>query len=245
MRTKGPKKNSYIYYKMAIRINHPFHEVNEKYLEKYDPNIDWSDLYLRKIYPVRSSRPDYFLASKDYFISRGYTEDDLNKIACSFYLSQVFAAEREAKAKQKVYDAVNPSADRKEWFVTLNWDFNDTKYSFTKEKFDRMIHILNEKKWYESYRGVFEIHRSDGIHPHFHMVLVTGTKLLRKKQQVIKYLHKATKEMMATDNYVDVKPWDTRHVAYIDGIKTDNKQEYLEKDEEYRTLNGYLAEYSN
>lgn len=226
---------------MAIRINHPFHEVNQKYLEKYEPNIDWSDLYLKKIYPSKASRPDYFLASKEYFINRGYTEDDLNKIACSFYLSQVFADEREAKAKQKVYDTVNPSIDIKEWFVTLNFDLAN----FTKEKFDCMIHKFNSKKWYQSYKGVFEINTEDGLHPHFHMRLVTGTKLFRRKSQIIKYLHTITKNIIKSDNFIDVKIWGKEHVPYIEGIKAENKSENVEKDEEYRTLNGYLAEYSS
>lgn len=208
----------------------------------FDPNVNWSDVYLKKVYGNSAKKPDYFLYEKDYLIKRGYTEETLNKIAFNFFVSQVHADEREYNAKQKVYQEIHPSKDRKEWFVTLTFD----KTTYTKELFDDMVQQLIGKDWYESFTGVFEIHGDEGnIHPHFMMKLVTALPLHRKKAQVIKYLHTIVKALIKNDNFIQVMPFREYHGPYMEGFKAEKKQEQVDLDKEYRIANGYEEIYSN
>jgi hypothetical protein len=208
----------------------------------YDPSVDWSDVYLKKVYPNSAKRPPYFLYEKDWLNKRGWTDEVLNKLAFDFWMSTVHADEREKNAKRRIYQEINPSKERKEWFVTLTFD----KTTYTKELFDDMIQHLIGKDWYESFTGVFEIHGSNGnLHPHFMMQLVTNTNLHRKKTQVVKYLHTIVKRLIKTDNFIEVLPYKQYHDAYMAGHKTDSKQEQVDLDKEYRIAHGYLEKYSS
>jgi len=131
--------------------------------------------------------------------------------------------------KETLERLISPdSYEAKKYFVTLG--------------FKHDIQIADFKKWIEKWiqkdmviklKGKFEMHIDNGLqHPHFHMEI----QIDHKKSKVIQYIWQSAgiKKLMESQSFIDVKPFQDYHEDYLDGLKTTEKMDNVQKDETFR-----------
>lgn len=122
------------------------------------------------------------------------------------------------------------------YFVTIG--FNHQTY--TDKLMMKYMETLVGYEWLQSLLAKFEIHRTNGMHPHVHMIMetqLTKSKVIEKLQRC-----KGGRVLILKKEMIDVKMWEPRHDKYIAGQKTEEKMECVDKDAAYRLKNG-IPEY--
>lgn len=117
------------------------------------------------------------------------------------------------------------------YFVTINWSDNN----FDPVKAVRDLKRLFGKSWVSSAAAVFERHTLKGNHPHVHIMLqVTKYKTFGH------FKHKMFEQSIVqgiAPNFIDIKCGKQHHWEYVEGDKTPEKAECLEKDKVWRLNN--------
>lgn len=123
-------------------------------------------------------------------------------------------------------------SQKKYWFVTLGFNHQ----TFSVSKMLSFIENLMSYEWITEFKGKFEIYRSNGEHPHIHIIMAAEFP----KSKIVEKIHacRGAKGLILAKNFIDVKPCLPCHKLYLDGIKQDSKMPYVEKDIEYRNLHG-------
>ena len=120
------------------------------------------------------------------------------------------------------------------YFVTLNFD-NET---FKSETAVKVIQRLVNKDYIKGLKGIFEYNTEEGTHPHFMARLEVNGRLPKGKLIQRIYQSAGIKNLIKGVNFIDVKPYGPHHDNYLDLVKTDKKQQYLDLDVAWREKEG-------
>lgn len=114
------------------------------------------------------------------------------------------------------------------WFITIG--FNHQTY--TDKLMMKYMEALCTFDWVQSLKAKFEIFRTNGEHPHVHMLMetqLTKSKIIEKLMRC-----KGGSKLILKSSFVDVKPWLSCHDRYLNGEKVPEKMLCVEKDIKYR-----------
>jgi len=133
------------------------------------------------------------------------------------------------------------------YFITFNFDHR--KFNL-KDMYSVLSYMSDGRyDWIIKYKGVFEFHRrckeTKQIvnHPHIHFIMKVGIDTKRGKVWSPKKLAeklfriKDMKNLIGGVNFIDVDPFEERHVKYIRGDKCEDKLPLVQMDVEYRNTN--------
>lgn len=91
--------------------------------------------------------------------------------------------------------------------------------------------------------AVFELHRENGLHPHVHLLITTDKKYPKSRVIDRIYNSKGMKKLIVGKQFVDYKMAEAYHVGYIAGDKKAEKMEYVEKDNNWKIMQGLPYNY--
>lgn len=109
-----------------------------------------------------------------------------------------------------------------EWLVTLNFS-EDLEVEQLKIYIEKLL--KSNFRYLKCGKFVVEYHTKEGNHWHIHIALKTLCG--RKKSSIITQL---AKQFNLAKNFVDIRKTFTDPEDYVEGIKTDSKQEYIGQD---------------
>ena len=98
-----------------------------------------------------------------------------------------------------------------------------------------VIETIMSCDWITSGRAVFELHRSNGLHPHCHFLIdsvLPKSKILEKIWAI-----KNIKKVVLNKSFIDYKIKNQSHDNYIHGNKVEEKMQYVELDRIWRDKN--------
>lgn len=125
------------------------------------------------------------------------------------------------KCKTKWYRGSNYNR-----MITLNFKKGTNMH----KPIDILLEKMQKISYLNSAKFVVENYTKEGQHPHIHMVIKSERK--PKKSAIIKQFSTWLK---IQPNFIDVRKCMSQ--GYVEGIKTDTKAEYLEKDTSWRNEN--------
>lgn len=98
-----------------------------------------------------------------------------------------------------------------------------------------IIEKIMSYEWITKGRAVFELHRSNGQHPHAHFLIDT----VEPKSKILEKIWRAKgiKKIVLKKSFIDYKIKNQNHDNYIRGIKADEKMPYVQMDEKWRDEN--------
>lgn len=145
------------------------------------------------------------------------------------------------KARQEISRMVTSvtSADKKLWFVTVNFDDIVVTDENETEVINKTIDKLLNGKKFEIENFVVEKYREGGkqIHRHIHMKVKFDGYKSKLAQFIFQSIPKTKNDklkVVKAQNFVDVDQWCDRHENYIKGDKTSAKMPCVLMDREWR-----------
>lgn len=117
------------------------------------------------------------------------------------------------------------------WFVTIG--FNHQTWNI--QKCTKCIEKILGMDWIIKAKANFELFRENGEHPHCHFLLETKEPKSRILDKLFR--PKYVKDIVLARSFIDVKEAQPFHDKYINLDKQTLKQEYVEKDKEWRNKN--------
>lgn len=150
------------------------------------------------------------------------------------YMQDYLKLTKQHKDLELLRKSLLPSEPEKnKWFITVG--FNHQTWDVP--SCVSVIRKICENKIFKDIRGVFELFRENGEHPHCHF-LVELTDTLPKSKIIEKlWATKGIKKVVLSKTYIDVKKAEDYHQNYILGIKKKEKMECIEKDKIFRKKN--------
>lgn len=205
----------------------------------FDPYADYKSAHLEWIEKTKSFVPsrtvfdhataDYFTVMKELYTLVQYE----NKWA---YINLMKDMEHHRKINEILVKCANALSKtdgiRGRWFITIG--FNHQTY--TDKLMMKYMETLQGFEWVQSLKAKFEIFRTNGEHPHVHMLMetqLTKSKIIEKLMRC-----KGGRQLILKNSFIDVKPWLPCHDDYLNGIKQDSKMSCCQKDEKYREEHG-------
>lgn len=197
----------------------------EQYDQQYDPSYNYVQLLDDIWYDPK--KPELYGSNSNALSYSDMDDDTKNRSCFRLIILDGIGKETQRKQKLKIQQLINPNIERKEWFVTLGF-----KDDIQLLDFQRWIEKFMKKDTVIKLKGKYEIHTDKGYHPHFHMEL----QMNYKQSKVIQYIWESAgiKKILESRNFIDVKPKKSYHEDYLDGFKTDEKIENVEKDRTFR-----------
>lgn len=121
---------------------------------------------------------------------------------------------------------------RRMYFVTIGFNHQD----FDLEKAKALVDHINNLPWIKAFKANFEYHRTNGIHPHIHYLLLVDDLA---KSKVVEYLWsvRGIKKLVVNKQSIDVRIPNSSTLNYIQLIKAPEKMECVEKDKVWRKEN--------
>lgn len=117
------------------------------------------------------------------------------------------------------------------WFVTIG--FNHQTWTVT--DCCKIIEKILGMDWIISAKANFELFRENGEHPHVHFIIKTEEPKSRILDKLFRPLY--VKKVVLSKSFIDVKPMSDYHLKYIELDKQTAKQEFVDKDKEWRLKN--------
>lgn len=99
----------------------------------------------------------------------------------------------------------------------------------------KLIHTILSYEWISKAKCVFELHRSNGEHPHIHILFdscLTKSKILEKL-----WAASGIKKIVLKKTFIDYKPALDIHYDYIMGVKQESKMKFVQMDRDWRDAN--------
>jgi len=121
----------------------------------------------------------------------------------------------------------------KEWFITIG--FNHQTWDIP--SCVKVIYKILSFDWVDSGTGVFELYRTNGEHPHVHLLLDLNQDLSKSKLLEKIWATAGIKKVVLKKPFIDIKVAEEYHHNYIIGIKKPEKMPYCERDAEWREQN--------
>jgi len=170
----------------------------------------------------------------------GLLKDDWIRFKDDWYAS--FLHQRVRKDLYKEEMRYKVLGERYHNFVTINLPkeigyVTGWNSDYKEKKVDPGLMLTKLKEWgYFSApdKAVMEYHTKEGEHPHFHIISY-------KKRKIPNIVRDVSKKFKIKSNFVDVNNVPKRydiHIDYVNGLKQDKKQEFLDKDKQWRKDNG-------
>lgn len=109
-----------------------------------------------------------------------------------------------------------------------------------KEMYDKMLKFI-DRTWCANVMFNIETHTKEGYRLHSHMIVKTNVKKFRIIDQLSRFFN-------CKENFIDVENYAygyNERVQYIKGIKTESKNQFVEKDQEQRIEEGIPQYFSN
>lgn len=149
-------------------------------------------------------------------------DDPLNEFdGGKFWMS---CMETELKLLEEKYGM---KVGKKHMWVGINPQTKDMK-----ECYDITIKMLEKHNYFEKVLWCVEAHTDQGYRPHVHMMIETKAKPHRIIETISKNF-KCSKNFVECKNYKNGVLYN-EHIQYIQGNKTDNKLENVERDRQER-----------
>jgi len=199
----------------------------------------WKEFYDRKHLHFCNGGPEYFVNS--------IFQMDRDKLAgMDFYsrLHNVFI-----KEDLKRYAAMEKGTDEDHWaFITIG--FNEQ--TITPNQMLVLSKRVSDLKYFKSCKFVLEKHRENGIHHHTHFLVQFHKKEYRTK--ILQYIFqvKGLKNYVLAKHCIDIlgplnkskiyQPFE-KYDEYVQGIKQEGKQQYIEQDIRWRDENNFAHLY--
>jgi len=136
---------------------------------------------------------------------------------------------------QSVISLVTPAVPDSEkfWFITIG--FNHQTWSVRSSI--NVIDSIVSNKIFKEIRGVFELFRENGEHPHVHFLCRLLDNLPKSKIIEKLWATKGIKKVVLAKTFIDIKRAGQQHEKYILGDKTESKLSYCQKDKDFRKKN--------
>lgn len=156
-----------------------------------------------------------------------------NHTAFKLLLNDILVSKRNQSVLQNMEKlAMEDQGSTNKYFVTIGLNHQ----TFNVKDFLKSINVLFRKSFVLSAEGVFEIYRTNGEHPHVHIIMEVPK--MRPGMVVTKIFQTAgMSKIVLSRNFVDVKPCEEYHYKYINGEKIEEKMECCEKDKLFREKN--------
>lgn len=201
----------------------------------FQPDIDYKTAHLEWIMRTKSFIPsvDVYECSHTPYIDAMRELYRLDAYLQAWaYVNLMRDMSHHRRIGQVLVTCANKLSERDEikgrWFITIG--FNHQTY--TDNLMKKYMEALLTFDWVQSLKAKFEIFRTNGEHPHVHMLLETQ---LSKSKIIEKLMRcKGGSKLILKSQFVDVKPWLPCHDRYLDGQKTPEKMECVQKDIKYR-----------
>lgn len=139
------------------------------------------------------------------------------------------------KVYQKAYNDALRSFDVDQQRVFITIGFNHQTYTI--QKCIDVINNIKKLDWIVTLHGVFEMHRENGEHPHFHCLITLNEKIPKSKVLEKLWAVKGIKKVVLQKTFIDYKPAQPHHEDYINLRKVSTKMPYVEKDKLWRIEN--------
>lgn len=170
----------------------------------------------------------------NYTVIKGKEPMVSNRMAFEFYMKDKQYAEYIAE-KKKTKDGIIHK-----YFITLNFNHK----TFDPKRCMELVKTFPKyTKWFKGYVGKFEFFRRDKTtkkiyeHPHFHFILETACGFPNSKLVEKIFAVKDMKKYVDTKNYIQIDKYGPWTKDYMNGIKTEEKMECVEKDVSWRKKN--------
>lgn len=137
---------------------------------------------------------------------------------------------------------VQPGADENWAFITIGWN----EQTVTPRSMLDVSKRVAELKYFSECKFVLEKHRENGIHHHTHFLVRFNEKYFKSKLIGWMYQVRGLRAICLGKNFIDIKgPLDKKkpyqsyelYNDYVSGIKTEEKNKYIEKDRIWRQQN--------
>ena len=119
-------------------------------------------------------------------------------------------------------------------FVTIGFNHQ----TWTPQSCVKVIQTILGLNWIGTMDAVFEYHRSNGLHPHVHMVIKPSVPLSKSKVLEKLWAVSGMKKVCLKKSFIDYKIATDVHANYILGEKQQSKMEYVLLDKIWRERNG-------
>lgn len=211
---------------------------------------DYKSAHLAWINSTKSFTPKYasdYRSDISYFeVMKQIYNDSIctQEIAKSFFISDKIWFQQSFKVSKEIdkeIDKLEPTANSM-WFVTVG--FNHATWSI--KDCDKFITKVLEMEWVISAKANFELHRTNGLHPHCHFAIETKEPKSKILDKLFRPLY--AKKVIFSKNFIDIKPMMEYHHNYIRMLKVEEKMECVDKDREWRKKNNipdYEKNWSN
>lgn len=196
----------------------------------FEPKMCHEKSYIDQLYY-------WFYINIHWYESR-YTPENFKKFLVDFYVTPYMAdimriTEAHKQLQQVKNTLLNKQDTKPKWFITIGFNHQTFKIS------DAVLVIrrICENKIFKEIRGVFEMFRENGEHPHVHFLAELHETLPKSKILEKLWATKGIKKQVFSKTFIDVKKAEDYHTNYILGIKKQEKMKYIEKDKEFRKKN--------
>jgi len=170
----------------------------------------------------------YDMLREMYDSSKFGTAEGKNKLAFIYYRDDL----QWVKDQLVIQKSLNGISQR-QWFVTIGFDHGLFQPG---RALEWIRNLLAQSCFRSGTFAVLEYHRENGDHPHVHIKVISD----ECKSSLIRHIWRARDRrlLITRQNFIDAKPYLPAHDNYLDGKKSELKMPYVEKDREWRLING-------
>lgn len=157
-----------------------------------------------------------------------------NHTAFKLLLSDIRLSKRSVETLQMLEKVAmeDQEGSTNKYFVTIGFNHQ----TFTPKAALTAVNAVFRKSFVNSAEGVFEFYRTNGEHPHIHIIMEVPK--MRCGMLVTKIFQSAgMSKIVLSRNFIDVKECQLYHYDYLEGNKIEEKMECCEKDKLWREQN--------
>jgi len=211
-------------------------------MKEFDESVDYKSAHLAWLAVNKSFKPKgwmpcvHFSSYYDQMDKMYFSSDAVIKQQKTAFICFRDDYNWQNKKSDIIKDAQEmfgtPEHDTNEWFVTIGFNHQ----AFTPVKAHNYVMKLFQKEFVTDAYGAFEIHTENGEHPHFMFYLKTDCK---SKGRVVDRIFQSagSKNLILAKNFINVQPFQQRHIEYIKGNKSEDKMGFVTADRFWRNAN--------
>lgn len=209
---------------MAAHPNYDDHDTKTRKI-CHDPD------YINLLYSATIHNINFHMENKTVDEFRTY----LKSLYLEYYMKDQMKITKEHKELEQMQKLLLGTFSDKpnKWFFTIG--FNHQTFNIPAAV--SVIRSICNNKIFKNIRGVFEMFRENGEHPHVHFLAELNEPLPKSKLVEKIWATKGIKKIVLKKTFVDIKKAEDYHENYILGIKKKEKLEFIQKDKEFRKKN--------
>lgn len=186
-------------------------------IARYD---DWYDAYFEDAAFLRAISPLTAEEHRDKCV-------EVERTYCANRIAKLRKAHSTASGQDHTWIGINP----------------DPSHCTMESLAASMSELVTKYKMFSQYLYCVEQHTENGIRPHIHMLIHDTPKPHRVRDTLAKHFNTTT-NFIQTQVFKNGKMY-KEHVDYIQGLKRDTKQSYVEQDKNKRHIINILDYYTN